>query len=238
MSNRSEWNAPPTEEQIVAYARGELHGDEEARVRELLVHYPALAANLHNPSSADLQPGDDDYLTDGELAEDWNAIQQRLQPAAVKTAGRVLPFWPTLAAAAVLVLVCGGLLLRGRSEPIDVRPGGTPSVAIEDIFLTSDARRGPEEIVSVPADADLLITAALLSEREYPDYRLDIVETDGIVSRTVWTSTGLRRRLDGTFHVLVPRAFLQPGRYRLVVHGLDGAKRDELAHYTVQVAKK
>ena len=236
MSNKFERNAPPTEEQLLAYARGELHGDEEARVRELLVDYPELARNLRNPSSADVQPGDDDYLSDDELAEDWSAIQARLHPVPVRTAGRVLPFWPTLAAAAALVLVCGGLLLRGRSEPL--RPGATPSVAIEDIFLTSDARRGPPEIVTVSSDADLLFTAPLLSEREYPDYALDIVEADGVLGRTVWTSNGLRRRLDGTFHILVPRGYLKPGRYRLVVHGLDGAKRNELAHYTVQVAKK
>ncbi|MEA2488647.1 MAG: hypothetical protein QOH21_439 [Acidobacteriota bacterium] len=251
MNTKSEWNAihaellaegrarlggPPTEEQLLAYGRGELHGEEEARVRELLVYYPELARTLDNPSSADVQPGDADYLSDDELAEDWRAIQERLHGTVQQTGGRVLPFWPTLAAAAALLLVCGGLLFRAHSEPVEYT--AMPSVAIDEVVLVSGARRGSEEVPTVSANTNLLLTAPLVSEREYPDYRLDIVEADTVLRRTIWSSRGLRHRPDDTFHILVPHAFLKPGKYRLVIYGLDGGKQDELAQYTVLVTKR
>ncbi|HKO56970.1 MAG TPA: hypothetical protein VJ276_13930 [Thermoanaerobaculia bacterium] len=65
MSTRSEWEAaaeefmatererlggPPTPEEVVAYARGELPEAEAARVRSLLVYYPELTSVLTEPA--------------------------------------------------------------------------------------------------------------------------------------------------------------------------------------------
>lgn len=236
---RERLGEPPTEEQLLAYRRGELHGEEEARVRELLVYYPELARTLDNPSSAEVKPGDADYLSDEELAADWAALQGRLYGAPAGaipvTGGRVLPFWPTLAAAAALVIVLGGLLIRAYSAPDGVQQPGRPSIALEETFLLPDGRRGPDEPTTVSNEQDLLLVAALTTQKEYPDYRLDIIEADTVLRRVVWSSTGLRRRTDSTFYILVPQRFLAPGKYQLVVYGLEGKAEQELVKYTIVV---
>jgi hypothetical protein len=251
MSTKSDWNAvherlladgrarlgePPTEEQLLAYARGELSAVDEARVRELLVHYPELARTLRNPSSADVKPGDADYLSDAELAADFAALQKRLRgPAETKESARVLPFWPTMAAAAALLIVFSGLLIRAHRDPESVRQPATPSIAIDETFLLPGGQRGlAAEGPTVSNAADVLLVAPLMTPKEYADYRLDIV--DARDSRVVWTSTGLRRRADSSFQILVPRGFLKPGKYRLVVYGLEGKAREEVGTYAVVVS--
>jgi hypothetical protein len=55
---------PPTAEEMLAYRAGELSGDEEARVRELLICWPELLRALMTP-----YPDDDDASLPAEVVE-------------------------------------------------------------------------------------------------------------------------------------------------------------------------
>jgi hypothetical protein len=91
------------------------------------------------------------------------------------------------------------------------------------------------ELVPTPlatrTDSFLLI-APLINQPRFAAYRVDILTLDVEPARVLWSSTGLRRRDNDTFELLVPRAFLNPGRYQLVIYGVRGSIADRLARFT------
>src|SRR3954447_15685824 len=77
--NRATNGEPPTAEEVLAYTRGELTPEEEARIRERLIAYPDLVRTLTTPFPEPAEPGHPDYLSDHEFARHWKALQKRRQ---------------------------------------------------------------------------------------------------------------------------------------------------------------
>jgi hypothetical protein len=213
---------PPTAEEVAAYMRGELSEAEEARVRALLVAYPALARTLTMPF-----PEDDEPLPD--LDRRWDEFRSHIAPPRPET-GRVLQFWRAAAAlAAVLAVLFGALLWRTRSELTK------PRAAWQTAVLEMDGHRGPAGPATVirPQGELLVLVVPLIGSAPYREYRLDLATG----TRTLWRSEPLRRDEDTTaFTIEVPRAFLEPGRYRVELYGMDGAREEKLATYSMVVA--
>jgi hypothetical protein len=252
-ARRRELGDPPSEEELLAYSRGELSEPEAARVRELLVCYPELIPVLEPlPSPAAGQPGDADGLSQEELAQDWASLQARLgaqqagrdaaregelerSAAGWRVAGpalRRLRRWQlSAAAAALLAVVFAGLLVRTQR---DLRE---PRYDVEHRLLLPDGERGgTQQPIPLPSEAEyFLLIPALVNAPQSPGYRLDIVDLNGQGERVMWSASGLRRRSDDTFELWMPRSFLKPGKYRLVLYGLDG-RPVELARYTVRLS--
>jgi len=212
--DRERLGDPPSVEEMLAYMRGELAEPEEERVRALLVAYPELARAL-------VQMSDEDVDVDVDR-----------QLAAFNSERRVVQFPAIVAAiAAALALAFGVLLWRAESRL------GQPRVAWDVNLLTPDGRRGGPEspIVLQPAGDSFLIETPLPSGPAFKEYRLDIVE--GEAGGTLWRSSALRRSDSDSFALLVPRRFLKPGKYRVVLYGVDGGHEEKLATYSVQVGK-
>lgn len=225
----------PTVDEMLAYTRGELPPHDEARVREALVRNPDLARALVTPfPEEDAQPGDPDYLSPAQVAKQWEAFQAPV-PAPVPIAARTrgLTFWRASAAlAAALAVVFGGLLFREHSRLTQ------PRVTSEEQVLLPDGGRGNGEasaLLSGDGESYLLVTP-LINQSPYEQYRLEIVDVAAATPRSLWSSPPLRRGANDTFAILVPRAFLPPGRYQVVLHGLKGGKEETLATYTMRVA--
>jgi hypothetical protein len=250
---------PPTAEEVLAYLRGELSAAAASRVREFLVYYPELVDALEAPFPFPYQgeSGDADFLSDEEVARDWAALQARVasQPAAVAAtprAGRRLgrswrwsqelrPGQLSAVAAALLAVFLGGLLLRSQRElqrlEHEIRE---PRVNLEHRLLLPDGQRGgPAEQppIPLPSEADyFLLIPAVIDPAQYPDYQLDILDMTTSPPRLIWSGKGLRRRSDDTFEIWIPRAFLKPGEFRLVLFGLGGGEKRTLATYTVRLS--
>ncbi|MEA2325399.1 MAG: hypothetical protein QOE68_358 [Thermoanaerobaculia bacterium] len=217
---------PPTAEEMLAYTRGELTPDAEARIRERLIAYPELLRTLTAPFPEGAEPDHPDYLSDHEFARHWKALQKRRQRP-----DRTPQYWRAFGAiAAALAVVFGGLLWRAQTElkkPLavweqqDLYPDGQRGLGGQPNTLTA---KGESYLLVPPLPADLAVDKV----------RAEIVDVAN-PSRTVWSSKALPRTPDGSLVIVVPREFLKPGTYRLVVYGITGERQEPLRSFTLRV---
>ena len=214
---------PPTAEEMLAYSRGELSGEKEERVRALLVAYPELAQALTEPFPVDGE------LPDAELERQWASMQQRIH------GGRVIRFpyaWTAIAAA--LAIVFAGLYWQAESKARRLTHElSLPRAVGEATLLLPEGQRGSSnEPRSVTAQGELLaLQVPLIGESDYETFRLEIRAND----RALWTSNALRIGDDNAFVITVPREFLAPGKYQVIVYGVDGSREERLESYAMRI---
>jgi hypothetical protein len=144
-------------------------------------------------------------------------------------------------AAALLAVVFGGLYsLAQWTVQRMTQELREPRFNLEHRLLLPDGQRGSvQRAIPLSSEADyFLLTPALINQPQYPDYRLEIVDSSLTPPRPIWSGTGLRRRSDDTFAVWIPRSFLKPGKYKLVLYGIEGRRNDLLSTYTVRLSPK
>ena len=219
---RRRLGAPPTNEELFAFMRGELSSDDEARVRELLIAYPELARAMAEPFP------EDGELSEAELASHWNSLQKRIHG---DPAQRRVRYWQRTSAAlaAAMILAFGGLVWQRQASL-------APRVATSRHLLLPDGQRGagePATVISADGNAFVLI-ASLIDPPACDAYRLEIV-TAGGAPRTLWRSAALGRPGNDTFEIVVPRAFLAPGLYKVIVYGVTGERQEQLSSYSLRV---
>lgn len=198
---REQLGDPPTAEELQAYMEGKLSGEEEERVRELLVCHPDLARSLTEPFPT--QPG---------FFEMHTATLYR----------------SVAAVAAAVALLFGFLLWRNSQEVTG------PRVSWKAVTLMPDGTRGMEQPIILEPETDYLLAPAILDQREFAEYRVELIDVTTPPHRRVWSGTRERRE-DDTFVVDVQRSFLKKGRYQLVVYGVQGTNREQLARYSIRV---
>ena len=232
---RRRLGAPPDDETIARYLRGELAAAEEDRVRAHLAANPELARPLAAPfPSDDPGPGEPGYVSEEELALRWKDLQSRMS-ASRASRGRVLRFWRASAAlAASLAIVFGVLLWRAEAERRQ------PIGPWEEQLLLPDGHRGAGDTryTALTAQGEsVLLVGALVNQPHFPDYRVEIVDVSADPPRKLWASDSVSRRENDTFSILVPRSFLKRGQYRIVLYGADGARQEQLATYSFSVER-
>ncbi|MEA2490887.1 MAG: hypothetical protein QOH21_2679 [Acidobacteriota bacterium] len=224
---RRAFGEPPPTEQLLAYTRGELPAEAEERVRDLLVCHPDFARAVAVPFPREAaMPGEADFLSETELANEWAQLQRRLHRPRSRTGGGVLQFPHALTAlAAAIALVFAGLYWQAQSQ---LHRLDAPRLVVDEQLLQPDERtRGGQPAVTLTARGD----SFLLIVKVAPEAtQLAIVERTAAGERPLWSSEAVPRN-DGTFAVIVPRRFVAPGEYQLVVSA--GAER--LATYSVRV---
>jgi hypothetical protein len=219
---------PPTAGEMLAYTRGELSPDEEDRIRELLVHYPELARLAAEPFPAQgAEPGDADYMSEHELARHWTSMQGRV---AKRGKGRILQFWRASAALAAAVMVLlGGLLWKAQSDLRAPRAGW-------ELVLLPEGQRGPAgDAVVLPGKGDFYSLVAVVGEGpRFDEYRVEIIDA----GKKVWEQTLPGREDGASLTILVPRRSLKPGKYQVVLIGVDGGGEQPVASYAVRVPRQ
>jgi hypothetical protein len=254
MMNQSDWDAvrdaliaddranlgePPSVDELLAYERGELSKEDAEHVQQLLVAYPELARAYATPfPSDDAQPGDSDYLASDVIDRQWNALRTSNRSGAANVAGhgstgRVLQFWPSVAAiAASIAIVFGAMLWQTRTELL--RPHVLPEAAL----LMPDGRRGgaePPQAAITPAGDSLLLVVSLVGTTDYDTYRLDLVSNDS--RKRLWSSEPLRATTSNSFNVEIPSRTLPAGTYQVIAYGLRGNAQEQVATYTIDVRR-
>lgn len=219
---------PPAFEEVLAYTRGELSPDEEARIRERLVAYPDLVRTLTAPFPEGAEPEHPDYLSDHEFARHWGALQKRRRRP---HAG--LQFWRAFGTiAAALAVFFGTLLWRAETALKQ------PQAISEQQELYPDGRRGLEgQPTTLTASGEsYLLVPVLGTEFTAEKLRAEITAADP--AQTVWRSKPVPRTPDGSFVIVVPHDSLKPGTYRLVVYGITGERQEPLSSYTLRVPSR
>ena len=205
----------PSSDQWIAYHRGELPEDEEARLQEHLARCRDcfdLSAAAAAFAQAGEEPGPGQEV---ETAALWRLLRPQLDPPRanvreISAGPRRRPSWrfrlPTTLAAAFFVALIGmtawNLQMRAPR----------PNAPIFEISGGERALGGRE--LTMPAGARMLVC---LPAEELPVYRLAI--RDAASSRVFW-SFELRPNANGALTLDFPEG-LRPGRYRLELS--DGA---------------
>jgi len=221
---------PPTAEEVLAFTRGELGPEENARIREKLVAYPELVRTMTAEFPTEgAAPGDSDYLSDDEFAKHWASLKKRMPDAG---GARVLQFWPAFGSiAAALAVVFGTLFWQARSELTK------PRIPLDQQVLLPDDQRGAGAVGTVLAaqGETFLLIVPMINEPEFNNYRLEIVDVLANPPRRRWSSEPMPRRANDSFPILVSRKFLTPGKYQVVLYGVSGARQEQLSGYTLRV---
>lgn len=224
---------PPTTDEVESLFRGDLSGDEAARVRGLLVYYPEIARVMTQPPP----PEETNVLTDEERSHDWEAIRRQIEPPIPFRRPRRAP--RVLAYAAVAAVVCFGIVLYFEMRPSTPDGGVKPPLIarrIEHRELQPDGiLRGKESppAIILPVADEYALKLLTPRERPYDSYRIDIVDLD--TARVIWTQSGLTGSPNGAFEINPASQVLRPGgRYELVLYGMS----NRLATYTVRVLAK
>jgi hypothetical protein len=238
---------PPTPEEMMAYARGDLPAEQQNRIRELLVYYPDLAdALLEEAESRLARPP---QLSEHQLAQDWRALQNRMKtadgqagsaPAERIPAEANIQAWRWGTAAAVLVcLFLGGLYFRALRQISDLHDElRSPRVDVESISLYERNSRGSADSASHqlrlrPTTRFVSLNLTLAAETSATQFRVELVDRDAPNPRTVWASP-IYRGSDGSFTLEIPRSFLTSTRYRVQLFA--GNDQEPIAWYSLRVS--
>lgn len=212
-ADRKRLGDPPTAEEMLAYTRGELPAAEEQRIHELLAAYPELARTLAAPFPDD----DGGLISEQELDKRWAQFGWRARASRPRA-----PYaWTALAAA--IALVFAGLYFQAAIEQNRPR-----AISISEHLVLPDGHRGGGSTATVlkPDGDAVLLRVALMDDRPLSTYRVELKKDE----RTLWTGTAAPSH-DGTLPILVPRAFLEPGNYQLLVLSED----EHIGSYSLRV---
>lgn len=240
-ADRQRLGEPPTAEEVRALLRDELSSSEAARVRALLVAYPDLARTLVTPlPQEDAQSGEAGYLPEEELDRQWHRLRGRVRDRKIAAMTRKQRGQTYIAlAASMMIGILSVLLVQSKLQERDLqRALHTPRIAFERTMLQpAEGHRGPADVAARLSSKEEghLLSAPLLDPPHYTQYRLELVDVGGATRRVVWHRDGLSRPAEETFEVLVPRGFLPPGVYQLIVYGRKEGDAERIAAYNVVI---
>ena len=144
----------------------------------------------------------------------------------VRAAARAAVLARISAIAATLAVVFGALFWNARSELTK------PRLIADEQVLLPDGRRGGDDdgFVKLTADGDsFLLAASLINEPAFDNYRIEILDPSANPPTIVWSSKPAPRLPDDSVTILVSRTFFRPGKYKLVLYGVNGTREERLS---------
>jgi hypothetical protein len=232
----------PSPDRWIAYQRGELSGEEEARFQEHLVRCRDcfdLAEGAAAFAEADEKPGSGQEVDSAAL---WRLLRPQLGPPAepsrqnvreISSGPRRRPSWasrlPMTLAASFFVALVGMTVLNVRQRSSLEAP--RPNVAIVDFAAGERLPTLPSAERTISASTGMLVF--------HPDidlqvYRLALL--DAATGRELW-SYELRPDEDSALTLQLPGG-LRPGRYRLELSdGSSGRAGRVLETYLLRVTE-
>lgn len=258
MISRADWDAayqrllaegqkrlgpPPTFEEVDALSRGELPESEAERVRTSLAHYPELLRVLTEPFPANAEG----VLTDQQLAADLARIREGVSRKTAPIASREAapPVAPrkerfssrTLAMAAgiAIAIAIGSVAVRQMTR----EPRAVVTLMLDSDGIRGGGRRGvpAQPPIQLSTSTDYTLQPIFTSPRHYREFRLELLDlSDGDTPpRRVWLREHVPQQPDGTLAVDLSTEDLDPGLYRLVLHGVNQTP-EPVAEYTLRLS--
>ncbi|MEA2462722.1 MAG: hypothetical protein QOJ98_469 [Acidobacteriota bacterium] len=221
---------PPDPEQVEALLRGDLPDAEAERVREALAYYPEV---LQVMTTSFEEEGE--VLTADERAADLAKIRARVQPRAAAAILRPERWQPTktmaIAAGFVIAIAISGVVFW-RAHP---QRNAVTKVLYADGDRGGATRGLPDQPpIELSASTDYVLKPVFRPDRSYREYRFELFALDTASPRPLWSRSGVQRQQDGSYPVELSTEKLSPGRYELVLYGVDG-HTERLATYTIRI---
>jgi hypothetical protein len=239
----------PTPQELAAYHAGELPPEAEARILDHLAICRECSDLLLDLSGfADLKPPEGvPELTDEQVEQDWQALRARMRGGEERKerTAEVVPIRPTgpaprpertyspwLPVAASLLAVIGlsfGLYQSQRVGSLERRVDELSQPwSPESIFLDSTTQRsgGEQKEKAISSRAGALLT--LYSEAD------DYTAYEAVIDDRL-TIKAAPREEDQGIVLLIPPGSLQLGPHTIVLYGIDGDLRNEVARYPIRV---
>lgn len=102
--------------------------------------------------------------------------------------------------------------------------------AIFNVYPANPHLTGNEKTLTVPATAkNIVLIANDVSEKDFSIYRAELVNQN---RTTVWRGENLRRNFLGNIPVIISRAGISAGNYRLILYGKTSA--DQIGTYPIK----
>ena len=221
---------PPTVEEVEDLLSGKLSGEEAERVRYQLSHYPEMIRVM----TAAVPDHADDTLTDAQVAAGMAKVRQRVEPVILQPPHRRRQWVRRLAIAASLVLIvalAGVAYRRWQSEP---------RVFVNKVLYADGERGGTtrgsnlQPPIELNTETDYRLKPVFRPPRAYREYRLELSELVTSPPRVIWSRDDVERQTDGSYAVELSTRGLQPGRYKLVLYGIDD-EPSQLATYSIRL---
>ncbi len=243
----------PLPEDLIAYHTGELSPEESEPIQEHLTFCRDCAAYLLEFASFPAS-GESDSTTrttrtpDQEPGEAWEALQSRLGRGRkssitfIATWLRQLsePVAPLgwLSAALCLITVGLGWWSISSNLALEALAGPQINVGVQSLRPRVDPNRGGTDAATImEADSTILILT-LLDQRTFSDYSMEILDAAQEDAFPIWSSRGLRKTRNGTFHIQLPPESLSPGIYEIHLYGIDPAGLRLLAKYDLIIDRE
>lgn len=256
-SRRRSAEEAPSADRLIDYQAGLLADDEAQQVEAYLAYHPEAAALLLDVAA--LPEGRaaevEGVLSSAEAAADWQRLQARLgstggrdaepgdREAAALRAAAAVPMPPSasralpwsLAAVFFATTIAAGVWVSLQQAAIDALSQPRANVVLHDLQpeQTGTRRGGPPPPPStVPGGGTgYVLILNLIERRTYERYRAELRDA---AEHVVWQADQLVRHAYG-FSLVVPRGYLDPGRYRIHLFGHHAQTESELATYRVEV---
>jgi hypothetical protein len=223
---RTRVGPPPDVEQVEALLRGDLPQEEAERVRGVLAYYPELVRVMTAKDSDD----DQAVLTESERENDLARIRQRLGLTPPTPLRRERPRAFAWAAGVIIALaIAGGVMVLRSPQPRSM----LTKIMIADAERTVRGGSAVPAIVLAPS-TDYLLKPLFRPSHAYRQYRFELVDMRSTTPRSLWTRDGIEHHSDGSFPVELSTRNLEPGRYGLILYGVDG-KQERLATYAFRI---
>ncbi len=251
----------PSNEELAAYARGELPAAEARGLQEHLGPCRECTAAVLAFGSPRLEAAATDRLSDAEVAAGVEAIVTRARPDSARPdrarPDRARPdrarSRALLAVAAVLTIACVSLALvavkfrrqvsdlenalaRVSAAPALPVPGAMPprtGVPIVDLYPSSFARGEAVAPRSIPLPKGAAMVALILTPPSGLSHDAYELRILGAADSELWRGSA-RRSAAGAFVVVLPRSFAEAGPERIVLYAVDDKGEQLLETYRLR----
>ena len=224
----------PTPQELADYHEDRLPAANDEKVRDHLVDCEDCSSLLLElaalkGTSGTTAAGVDDLAT----AAAWRRLRTRLFGG--KAASSVSSPWAWRMAALLAVATLGlGLWAAGLYRTVAELRAPQLELPIANLEPSGSMRAAdaPASLELSPGAARWVLILNLIDDEDYPSYRLEIVGSDG---RSLKTQEGLHKSSQGDFRLSLPRDFLPPGGYRVLLSGVRGGKAELIEEYALRI---
>lgn len=144
--------------------------------------------------------------------------------------------WRWIAVAASLAAVVAGWGWVSTTARVRELLAPAVNVAVVEVLPRELVQRGGSvnEVVLGKAEGRLVLVLVSQGEGRFSEYEVEISDRQG---RTLWRASGIERRPEGTYTLVLPAALVAEREIRIVVLGRDGTRRVEVETYELHVRR-
>jgi len=228
----------PSPDELVDYHLDGLAAEEADRIQDHLTLCRECSQVVLDLAALSRSTPGEESLPAIDHNREWERLEERLAREAGTGSSRFPRkrriIW-ALAASLVAALGLFGWNLALRKELSEARRPRA-DIALADLSPEAqETARSPEAPTRIhlrPEQGTLLLVLNLGDLREFPVYRMELLDSSGGV---VWTQSRVPRGEDGTFLLEIPSRMLEPKIYRVRLYGEGSGKSTTLASYSFEV---